>query len=200
MLYDLAENKAVVDWLRGRNGFKIGLVMGLIILAIWLPTVFTQPRDKFSGDLFNVSMLLHIIVFSFILTGLVWGLLFKFAAGVSWALGVGLIMFAGVALVVGLDVGLGWGMDWGFGAKGFYHRVDVEPKGILGVLPGLIFGAAIGATTVFGSIGAAVVASMFLRRFAQAVMNPVAPSLVRRFPSSIRQLIDPTYDPEVSRH
>ncbi len=192
MLYDLAENKTVTDWLRGWNGFAIGLALGLIIVAVWMPTVFTQPQVA-TGDLFDASMQLHVAIFGFIVIGGLWGLLFRLAAGVTWAFGVGLIIAAGAGLVAGLDVALGWGLDWGFGAKGFYTRIDVKPQGFgSGAFSGLVFGAAVGATTVVGSFGAMTVASLFLRRFVQGWMKPMAPGIVRLFPSGARRVIDPT--------
>ena len=59
MLYDLAENKLVVDWLQGWNGFRVGLVIGAIIVAVWLPLVFTASQVG-KGDLYDLSMTVQI--------------------------------------------------------------------------------------------------------------------------------------------
>ena len=192
MLYDLAENKTVTDWLRGRNGFRIGLVLGLVVVAVWLPIVFTQPK-VLTGDLYKVSLLLHLAVFGFIVVAVLWGLLFRGAAGVTWAFGLGLMIAAGSGLVTALDVSLGWGIDWGYGVKGFYSKIDVKPQGVgAGAFQGLVFGTVVGATAVIGSIAAMIVASLFLRRFVQAWMRPLAPSIMRLFPSGARRVIDPS--------
>ncbi len=110
MLYDLAENKLVTDWLRGWGGFKVGLVVA-------------------EGDLYDLSMAIHIPVSSFIIASIIWGLLFRHAAGVTWALGIGLVVTIGAGLCAGLSTSLGRGLDWGFGVKSFYFRVDVKPQG-----------------------------------------------------------------------
>ncbi len=193
MLYDLAENKTVTDWLCRRNGFAVGVGLGLVIVAVWLPVVFTQPQVA-TDDLFDMSMLLHFAVFGFIVVGMLWGLLFRLAAGVTWAFGVGLIVAISTGLVTGLDVTLGWGIDWGFGAKGFYTKIDVKPQGLgTGAFSGLVFGAAVGATTVVGSLAAMTATSLFLRRFVQGWMKRFAPGLVRHFPSGARRVIDPSF-------
>ncbi len=129
MLYDLAENKLVTDWLRGWGGFKVGLVVGAIIVAVWLPLVFTSPQVVAEGDLYDLSMAIHIPVSSFIIASIIWGLLFRHAAGVIWALGIGLVVTIGAGLCAGLSTSLGRGLDWGFGVKSCYFRVDVKPQG-----------------------------------------------------------------------
>lgn len=192
MLYDLAENKPITDWLHRWNGFRVGTGLALILVAVWLPIVFTQP-EMATGDLFNMSMLLHIAVFGFIAIGLMWSLLFRFATGITWTFGIGLVIAGAAGTIAGLDVALGWGLDWGFGAKGFYSRIDVQPKGFgAGSLSGLIFGAAVGATAILGSIGAMIVGTLFLRPLIAPRMKPLAPTLVRLFPMRVRRAIDPT--------
>ena len=194
MLYDLAENKLVTDWLRGWGGFKVGLVLGTIIAAIWMPLVFTAPQVIAKGDLYNLSMTVHIPVFSFIGFGVVWGLLFRNVAGVTWALGVGLGVAATAGIVAGMDVSQGWGVDWGFGFKSFYTRVDVEPLGAAnGSLAGLMFGGALGAMAALGSLLAMVVSMVYLRRHIAKRMRNVAPRLVSRLPDRLRNVIDPVY-------
>ena len=200
MLYDLAENKAVTDWLRGWGGFKVGLVLGAIIAAIWMPLVFTAPQVIDEGDLYNLSMTVHIPVFSFIGFGIVWGLLFKNVAGVTWALGIGLGVAATAGMVAGMDVSQGWGVDWGFGFKSFYTRVDVVPLGAAnGTLAGLMFGGALGAMAALGSLLAMVVSMFYLRRHIAKRMRHAAPRIVRLFPARVRQVIDPAYRFSASR-
>ena len=192
MLYDLAENKTVTDWLQRWTGFRVGLGVALILVAVWLPMVFTQPEVT-TGDLYGMSMLLHVAVFGFLSIGIVWGLLFRFATGVAWAFGVGLVIAAVAGTIAGFDVAFGWGIDWGFGAKGFYSRIDVQPKGLgPGALSGLIFGAAVGATSVLGSIGAMIGGTLFIRPLVQPRITPLAPTIVRLFPIRVRRVIDPT--------
>ncbi|MCY3783888.1 MAG: hypothetical protein OXG79_08900 [Chloroflexi bacterium] len=194
MLYDLAENKTVTDWLRGWGGFKVGLVLGAVIAAIWMPLVFTAPQVIEEGDLYDLSMTVHIPVFSFIGFGLVWGLLFKNVAGVTWALGIGLGVAATAGMVAGMDVSQGWGVDWGFGFKSFYTRVDVVPLGAAnGTLAGLMFGGALGAMTALGSLLAMVVSMIYLRRHVAKPMRRVAPRLVSRLPGRVRNVVDPAY-------
>ena len=194
MLYDLAENKLVTDWLRGWGGFKVGLVLGTIIAAIWMPLVFTAPQVIAKGDLYNLSMTVHIPVFSFIGFGIAWGLLFRNVAGVTWALGVGLGVAATAGIVAGMDVSQGWGVDWGFGFKSFYTRVDVEPLGAAnGSLAGLMFGGALGAMAALGSLVAMVVSMVYLRHHIAMRMRNVAPRIVSRFPDRLRNVIDPVY-------
>ena len=126
MLYDLAENKFVVDWLQGWNGFRVGLVLGAIIVAVWLPLVFTASQVG-KGDLYDLSMTVQIPVLGIVVTGIIWGLLFRHAGGVTWAIGIGLVLAIAAGLCAGLSTALGWGLDWGFGVKSFYFRIDVKP-------------------------------------------------------------------------
>lgn len=194
MLYDLAENKPVTDWLRGWGGFKVGLVIGAIIAAIWMPLVFTAPQVIDEGDLYDLTMFVHIPVFSFIGFGVVWGLLFKNVGGVTWALGIGLAVAATAGMVAGMDVSQGWGVDWGFGFKSFYTRVDVVPLGAAnGTLAGLMFGGALGAMAALGSLLAMVISMFYLRRHLAKPMGHLAPRIVSRFPARVRQVIDPVY-------
>lgn len=200
MLYDLAENKTVTDWLRGWGGLKVGLVLGAIIAAIWMPLVFSAPQVIDESDLYNLSMTVHIPVFSFIGFGIVWGLLFKNVAGVTWALGIGLGVAATAGMVAGMDVSQGWGVDWGFGFKSFYTRVDVVPLGAAnGTLAGLMFGGALGAMAALGSLLAMVVSMIYLRRHIAKPMRRAAPRIVSLFPTRVRQVIDPAYRHGVAR-
>ena len=195
MLYDLAENKLVTDWLRGWGGFKVGLVLGTIIAAIWMPLVFTVPQVIAKGDLYNLSMTVHIPVFSFIGFGIAWGLLFKNVAGVTWALGIGIGVAATAGMVAGMDLSQGWGVDWGFGFKSFYTRVDVEPLGAAnGSLAGLMFGGALGAMAALGSLLAMVVSMVYLRHHIAMRMRNVS-----RLPDRLRNVIDPVYRYGVAR-
>jgi len=200
VLYDLAENKRVTDWLRGWGGLKVGLVLGAIIAAIWMPLVFTAPEVIDEGDLYDLNMTVHIPVFSFIGFGIVWGLLFKNVAGLTWALGIGLGVAATAGMVAGMDVSQGWGVDWGFGFKSFYTRVDVVPLGAAnGTLAGLMFGGALGAMAALGSLLAMVISTFYVRRHLAKRMRHVAPRLVSLFPARVRQVIDPAVRHGVAR-
>ena len=199
MLYDLAENKLVVDWLQGWNGFRVGLVLGAIIVAVWLPLVFTAPQVG-KGDLYDLSMTVQIPVLGIVVTGIIWGLLFRHTGGVTWAIGIGLVLAIAAGLCAGLSTALGWGLDWGFGVKSFYFRIDVKPLGAAaGTLSGSIFGFSIGAGAVLGSLAAMTASSLFLRRYFKGWTSRLAPHIVSRFPTSVRQVIDPTYRYGVAR-
>ena len=192
MLYDISENKLVTDWLRGRGGFKVGMVIGAIVAIVWLPLAYTSPQT-FQGEVYGFSMVIPVPIAGFLAAGVIWGLLFRFAAGVTWFLGFGLVMAVCAGVSEGLAASLGWTLDWGFGVKTFYFRVDVEPQGIaVGAVKFLIHAVGAGAVTILGSLLATVVSTLFLRRLIAKRMRNVAPRLVGRFPARVRQVIDPT--------
>ena len=193
MPYDLAENKFLTDWLRGRGGFKVGLAIGAFIAIIWLALSYASPLF-FVGEWYGFSMATMVPIAAFIAAGVIWGLLFRMAAGVTWLLGMGLIFGVGAGTSEGLAAGLGWSLDWGFNVKTFYNPIDVEPQGFaVGVVKALIHGGAGAAATILGAFAATIASTLFIRRFVAKRMRSVAPGLVARFPVRVRQVIDPVY-------
>ena len=192
MLYDISENKLVTDWLRGRGGFKVGMVIGAVVAIVWLALSYTSPLF-FVGDWYGFSMATLVPIAAFIAAGVIWGLLFRLAAGVTWLLGFGLVLGVGAGISEGLAAGLGWSLDWGFNVKTFYNPVDVEPQGpAVGVVKGFIHAGAGAAATILGAFVATIASTLFLRRLVAKSMRSVAPRLVGRFPARVRQVIDPT--------
>lgn len=193
MPYDLAENKMLTDWLRGRGGFKVGLYIGAFVSIIYLAISYASPLF-YVGEFYGFSMAIPVPIAAILAAGVIWGLLFRLAAGVAWLLGFGLVMGVGAGMSEGLAAGLGWSLDWEFGVKTFYNPIDVEPQGFaVGTVKGLIHLGAVAATTILLSFGAAIATTLFLRRYVAKRMRSVAPGLVARFPDRVRQVIDPAY-------
>lgn len=193
MPYDLAENKMLTDWLRGRGGFKVGLAIGGFVAIIWLAISYASPL-YFVGEWYGFAMATPVPIAAFLAAGVIWGLLFRLAAGVTWLLGFGLVMGVCAGVSEGLAAGLGWSLDWGFNVKTFYNPIDVEPKGFaVGVVKTLIHAGAGSAATILGAFAATIASTLFIRRFVAKRMRSVAPRLVARFPVRVREVIDPVY-------
>jgi len=191
--YDLAENKMLTDWLRGRGGFKVGLYIGAFVSIIYLAISYASPLF-YVGEFYGFSMAIPVPIAAILAAGVIWGLLFRLAAGVAWLLGFGLVMGVGAGMSEGLAAGLGWSLDWEFGVKTFYNPIDVEPQGFaVGAVKGLIHLGAVAATTILLAFGAAIAITLFIRRIVAKRMRGVAPGLVARFPVRVRQVIDPAY-------
>lgn len=193
MPYDLAENKMLTDWLRGRGGFRVGLIIGAAISIVYLAISYASPLF-YVGEFYGFSMAIPVPIAAILAAGVIWGLLFRLAAGVAWLLGFGLVMGVGAGMSEGLAAGLGWSLDWEFGVKTFYNPIDVEPQGFaVGAVKGLIHLGAVAATTILVAFGASIASTLFIRRFVAKRMRNVAPGLVARFPVRVRQVIDPAY-------
>ena len=193
MPYDLAENKFLTDWLRGRGGFRVGLAIGGIVAIIWLALSYSSPTF-FVGEWYGFAMATMVAIAAFIAAGVIWGLLFRLAAGVTWLLGFGLVLGVCAGTSEGLAAGLGWSLDWGFNVKTFYNPIDVEPQGLaVGAVKALIHAGAGAAATILGALASMVASTLFIRRFVAKRMRNVAPGLVARFPVRVRQVIDPVY-------
>lgn len=193
MPYDLAENKMLTDWLRGRGGFRVGLAIGAIVAIIWLALSYSSPTF-FVGEWYGFAMATMVAIAAFIAVGVIWGLLFRLAAGVTWLLGFGLVLGVVAGTSEGLAAGLGWSLDWGFNVKTFYNPIDVEPQGLaVGFVKSLIHAGAGAAATILGALASMVATTLFIRRFVAKRMHSVAPGLVARFPARVRQVIDPVY-------
>ena len=193
MPYDLAENKMLTDWLRGRGGFRVGLAIGAFVAIIWLAISYASPLF-FVGEWYGFAMATPVPIAAFIAAGVIWGLLFRLAAGVTWLLGCGLVFGICTGMSEGLAAGLGWSLDWGFNVKTFYNPIDVEPQGIaVGAVKSLIHAGAGAAATILGAFAATIASTLFIRRFVAKRMRGVAPGLVARFPVRVREVIDPAY-------
>ena len=193
MPYDLAENKMLTDWLQGRGGLKVGLILGGIVAIIWLALSYASPTF-FVGEWYGFTMATPVPIAAFIAAGVIWGLLFRLAAGVTWLFGFGLVLGVCAGVSEGLAVGLGWSLDWGFNVKTFYNPIDVEPQGLaVAFVKALIHAGAGAAATILGAFAASIATTLFIRRFVTRRMRSVAPRLVARFPVRVRQVIDPAY-------
>ncbi|MCY4114806.1 MAG: hypothetical protein OXG33_12855 [Chloroflexi bacterium] len=193
MPYDLAENKMLTDWLRGRGGFRVGLAIGGIVTIIWLAISYASPLF-FVGEWYGFAMATPVPIAAFIAAGVIWGLLFRLAAGVTWLFGCGLVFGICAGMSEGLAASLGWSLDWGFNVKTFYNPIDVEPQGLaVGVVKALIHAGAGAAATILGAFAATVASTLFIRRFVAKRMRHAGPRLVARFPVRARQVIDPGY-------
>jgi len=191
--YDLAENKMLTDWLQGRGGLKVGLILGGIVAIFWLALSYASPTF-FVGEWYGFTMATPVPIAAFIAAGVIWGLLFRLAAGVTWLFGFGLVLGVCAGVSEGLAVGLGWSLDWGFNVKTFYNPIDVEPQGLaVAFVKALIHAGAGAAATILGAFAASIATTLFIRRFVARRMRSVAPRLVARFPVRVRQVIDPVY-------
>ena len=183
----------LTDWLRGRGGFRVGLAIGAIVAIIWLALSYSSPTF-FVGEWYGFAMATMVAIAAFIAVGVIWGLLFRLAAGVTWLLGFGLVLGVVAGTSEGLAAGLGWSLDWGFNVKTFYNPIDVEPQGLaVGFVKSLIHAGAGATATILGALASMVATTLFIRRFVAKRMRSVAPGLVARFPARVRQVIDPVY-------
>ncbi len=169
---DFSENYAVLDPLKGRLGFALGLVAGLAIAASWVAKVELIP-SAVAGTTFNLGVGLQTVVYGFVLSGLLWGLLFQMRAGFTWALGLALGPALVLGFAAGLDSALGWGLDWQFGERVEPLPEDIRPSGpAAGMLSGIGWALAIGLLVFTGVLAMSLGAGVALR--------PVLISLGRR--------------------
>ena len=162
-IFDVRENYAVLDPLKGRLGFGLGLVAGMAIAASWVAKVQLIP-SVVAGTTFNLGVGLQTVVYGFVLAALMWGTFFKLSAGFVWA--VGLAIGPGLVLGTagGLDSALGWGLDWQFGERIPPMREDIIPGGLgLGVLAGVMWGTAVGLLVFAGALGVSLGAALILQ-------------------------------------
>ena len=182
MRNDLAENFDLTDRLRGWTGFQIGAVAGTVIGLAWLYQV-DLATAVLTGDTFAHGIGLHTIIFGLLVTGWIWGLLFRLSAGVTWAAGLAAALGLTTGLVAGFDILLGWGVDWQIGEGDLLVPGDVHPQSFgLAMLAGVLWAASTAAFTVVFSLVAAVIGATVLRRFTKPWAGRVLPRLVDGLP------------------
>ena len=74
--------------------------------------VFTASQVG-KGDLYDLSMTVQIPVLGIVVTGIIWGLLFRHTGGVTWAIGIGLVLAIAAGLCAGLSTAPGVGPGLG---------------------------------------------------------------------------------------
>ena len=163
MRFDLAEQDELTHRLRGWLGLRLGIAIGLAIAAVWVYKV-----DLLAAVIEQRAFKLEIgpqsYVYGFILTGLLWGVLFRLRAGVTWAIGLGLGLGPVAGLVAALDGLFAWGVNWEWGEQltlitspDQIRSINVGPTLVLGIGWSLVIGTMSGMSALAASaLGATV--------------------------------------------